>query len=298
MTRDEHTGRVLEAENDGRWELVGPPVRFETTFCSRDGRPVRRRRPVLEQLGNRLRKPRFILLALAFSLSATGCAVNRDWKCKRCYEGPARAFSDISVVLVASGGNPVPRIRSIEGKRVPDCVEYHLMPGTHTIVAGSRRGRTTDIPLTCTLRAGFVYKLTADIWNVKQETDYYIRGMSVECDWRPRLAKLGTFEELTSDTRVSPYVFRCRRARTLSSAGVALASGAPAGDVDPDKIAHFSDRGLPMSLYALSPLLMIAFSSTTMEDPPSHWGIVPDVQPAGEWDEKDREFWRQVFRGP
>ncbi len=198
------------------------------------------------------------LFTFAVIVASGGCAVPYQWKTKICYEGPPRPFSDVSVLLVNTRSLPVFRVRSIDDVRVPDHVEYHLLPGDHTIVTGVSRGKTTDMPMTCTLRAGHVYSLVPDVWNLSSRIYLLLGGCRIfECDWRPRLVELGRVEEFTSSQYVDPTIveharhpFRLEKQNTtgVDEGGTHLIVGPP--------------------LFDVSPLLVCAM-------PPKHWGAWP-----------------------
>jgi len=135
-----------------------------------------------------LRTSPLFLVTLMFIIAVGGCAAPRNWKATVCYEGPSRPYSDISVILMKNKGLLVSQVRTIDGSTVADSVEYHLAPGTHTIVVGVSRGESKEIAITCDVRPGYVYSLTIDVWNLSQNIDAFLTGFQkVECDWRPRL---------------------------------------------------------------------------------------------------------------
>jgi hypothetical protein len=171
----------------------------------------------------------YLLFTLTFALlpAISGCiSTGRpEWKWQRCYKGPPRAFADISVLLVAPHrvnflpmGHPVPlRIRSIDGKRVRDATEYHLLPGDHIVVSKLKVPRrflieykddacalasepigectTGAATATLTLEPGIVYRLAADLdWQRDGPNRVYWRGRHGK--WAPRVEPLGSFETL------------------------------------------------------------------------------------------------------
>lgn len=172
--------------------------------------------------------------AILGALSGCSTPSPAQWGWMRCYEGPPRAFSDVSVLLVDGGwldtdayidwGVSQPyddpkaprlgewrsverlRILWIDGAVVPDCREYHLLPGLHSIRARAA-GQQSDTPLaTHTLRAGHVYKLSADILS-KTKTVQRLRT-EIKATWRMQFEDLGQFAELTATPGVHPTVYR------------------------------------------------------------------------------------------
>lgn len=94
-----------------------------------------------------------------------------EWMCHRCYTGPRRAVADVAVVLAPRYPYPL-RLRAIDGERVREADEYHLLPGTHTLVLEPEglsvdRGRLMKwsgerATIAPTLEQGNVYRLAAD----------------------------------------------------------------------------------------------------------------------------------------
>ncbi len=207
-----------------------------------------------------------LLLTLAFIMASGGCAIRRKWKTEVRYEGPPRAFSDISVVLLNTMSLPVFRVRSIDGVSMPDSVEYHLLPGTHSIVTGVSKGQTTEMPITCELRPGYVYSLRADVWNLSTKVGLLLGFQKVEFDWRPRLVELGRFEELTSGEYVSRRLIGVIRPRPLSALILVRQNATPIGE----RSIHAHYVGVGSIAFAL-PLALVM----PVEMPPKHWGLLP-----------------------
>jgi len=168
----------------------------------------------------------YLLLMLAFGLlpAISGCSTTGgpEWKWERCYEGPPRAFADSAVLLVARYPAPLfhdvhLRVRSIDGERVSDATEYHLLPGSHAVVSQLKFPRnfrieyrdnacalaseptgectTGDATSALTLEPGIVYRLTADLaWQKDGTSRVYWKGRGGE--WCPRVEALGSFEAL------------------------------------------------------------------------------------------------------
>ncbi len=223
-----------------------------------------------------------LLLTLAFIMASGGCAVPYKWKTKMCYEGPPRAFSDISVVLLNTRSLLVFRVRSIDGTSMPDSVEYHLLPGTHSIVTGVSRGQTTEMPITCELRPGYVYSLTADVWNLSSKFDLLLGFQKVECDWRPRLVELGRFDELTSGEYVNRAIIEQTRPRPLSFMILARENATPIGEGSLH--AHYVGVG------HYGPSVLLAYVMP-VEMPPKHWGPLPKNWRTARLDAKGDEAW-------
>ncbi len=182
------------------------------------------------------------------------------WKWQRCYTGPSRALADVSVLLVAR--HPVPlRIRSIDGARVRDATEYHLLPGNHVVVSTPEVPRrflieykdeastfateptgeytTGAATVALTLELGIVYRLTADLaWEKDGTSRIYWHGRGGK--WCPRVEALGSFEELRD-----ALAHQRERSRTLRR----------------EKRVPSEADDIPWPVVALR----------TLENPPKHW---------------------------
>lgn len=130
---------------------------------------------------------------------SAGIAPQGEWRWERSYEGPPRPLSEIAVLWVASAPLAL-RVNSIDGVGVREATEYHLLPGYHLVVTqpGSQGNLTItgDPPPTlgCTLEAGSVYWLTADVtW---EKADYQATpwgsNFSQRFQWTPRTEAVGS----------------------------------------------------------------------------------------------------------
>jgi len=218
--------------------------------------------------------PRIDSLCLFFTSSfimlAGGCIAPCNWNTTVCYEGPSRALPHISILLVNTTPLAVFRVRSIDDISVPDCVEFHLSPGHHSIVTGVSRGKTTDMPIACTLHAGHVYSLVPDVWNLSNRFIAFPIGFwRVKCDWRPRLVDLGRFAQFTSSQYVHPTVLEHARPHPLHPV---LARQNVAG-VDPESAyAHFVGN------------LPFGSELATVQMPAKHWGLWPTFRQMAQGD--------------
>ncbi len=209
------------------------------------------------------RRRTFCFLTLMFIIAVSGCAAPRQWKATVCYEGPPRPFSDISVMLLKTKLLLVSQIRMIDGIEVPDSVEYHLLPGTHSIVAGVSRGESKEMPVTGNLRAGYVYSVVMDVWNLSSKFEVLLGFQKIELDWRPRLVEIGCYDELTYGQYVSEVVMEHIRPRPISF--MILASQNYPGAGPRGEYAHYVGIGN----IALIPVVI------PVEMPAEHWGVWP-----------------------
>ena len=122
----------------------------------------------------------------------------REWQWERCYEGPPRPLAEIAVLWVTSDPLAL-RVNSIDGVGVREASEYHLLPGYHVVLTQPvSRGNvtTTADPATagCTLEAGTVYQLTADVtWEkADYQATYYGSSYSQRFQWSPRTQEVGS----------------------------------------------------------------------------------------------------------
>jgi hypothetical protein len=209
------------------------------------------------------------LLVLAFTMGSFGCT--RPWKVHACYQGAPRAFGDVAVLLLDKRMLPVFRVHSIDDVNVPDATEYHLLPGTHSVITGVSRGKTTNLPISCVPRAGYVYRLTADVWNLSDCMVPMVPTIQrVECDWRPRLTELGRFEDLTSGESIDPTICDNVHVAPLRFWIQAQDGIMPADEVGAH--AHFVGTGF---MSGILPELLMAKPT---EMPPGHWGKWPRNQ--------------------
>jgi hypothetical protein len=170
------------------------------------------------------------VLSLGLALILSGCirAGAPEWKWQRCYKGQPRAFADVSILLVAR--HPVPlRIRSIDGNRVPDATEYHVLPGNHTVVSQLDIPRrflieykeqactlATEPTGQCTtgaatvelaLEPGIVYRMNADLdWQKDGTSRVYWESRGGR--WCPRVEAMGSFEALKNALAHQRETFR------------------------------------------------------------------------------------------
>jgi len=163
----------------------------------------------------------WIVLTLGVLPVVSGCpSKSREWKWERCYEGKPRELADVSVLLVARDRLPL-RARSIDGDRVRERTEYHLLPGDHLVVSrpdgqlplslgmgcpgvtytikAGRKGKIKgdDQEAALTLKPGVVYRLTAELaWEEDEEEEDHVVWRSGKSTWSPRLEPLGSVEEV------------------------------------------------------------------------------------------------------
>ncbi len=183
-----------------------------------------------------------------------------EWKWQRRYTGPSREIAEVSVLLVSR--HPVPlSIRSIDGERVRDATEYHLLPGNHVVVSKPEVPRrflieyksaartlvseptgectTGAAKVAVTLEPGIVYRLNANLaWETDGTSRIYWQAPGGK--WCPHVEALGSFEKLQD-----ALARQRERLRTL----------------------HREKRGLSGADDIPWPHIALR----TLEDPPKHW---------------------------
>jgi hypothetical protein len=161
-------------------------------------------------------------------------------------------------------------VHSINDATVPDGTEYHLLPGTHSFITGVSQGETTNLPITCVLRAGCVYRLTVDVWNLSERVILPVPVFvhRVECDWRPRLTEIGQFEDLTSGEYVDSRICEIAYAAPLRFWIQARDAVIPGDEVGTH--AHFVGTG-----WMTGGVVTEALMAKPTELPPDHWGTWP-----------------------
>ncbi len=154
-----------------------------------------------------------ILVAIVGGCISTG---GPEWEWQRCYTGPSRDLAEVSVLLISR--HPVPlSIHSIDGERVRDVTEYHLLPGNHVVESKPEVPRrflieykneartlvseptgectTGAAKVAVTLEPGIVYRLNANLaWETDGTSRIYWQARGGK--WCPHVEALGSFEKL------------------------------------------------------------------------------------------------------
>ncbi len=181
-----------------------------------------------------LRVHLFLMAMSGLAPALSGCITRSglEWEWQRCYPGPTRNCSDISVLLIARDRLPL-RALSIDNVRVRAATEYHLLPGDHVVVSqpdgrlpvaipferdsanktytfvGGRKGelKGEPAPMAVSLEPGLVYRLTAQlVWEDDGSGHLYWRNKRSE--WHPRVECMGRFEALKSALARQQQAFR------------------------------------------------------------------------------------------
>ena len=194
-------------------------------------------------------KPRLLAAVTLFPL-LPGC-IYAEWRCVQCYEGPKSSMDAVSVVLAQNNG--FVRIKEIDGRGVPYAVEFHLSPGTHSLVTGAPFFAKANgpLPTLCTLEAGRVYELHVDDMTVEARNKP-LDPRSATIGWDVRLEELGPYATLTQSPYVHPDLYHFCHGRFTFGAWVVAAT---------------------------TPFLVV-------ETPPPHWGRVQNWRfrtLAGNW---------------
>ena len=134
-----------------------------------------------------------IALILGFAPVLCGCfrSGGPEWKWQRCFTGPRRDLTEVAVVLAPRDPCSL-QLRSVDGKRVREVQEYHVLPGTHTLLLelrgigcgypALRLYKWSGEPATIapTLERGCVYRLAADLaWG----NDVLPEGKACQREW-------------------------------------------------------------------------------------------------------------------